>query len=73
MMIGNAHRHATNESLVINNENLLELGPSEDRETRRTLLDEKCEELKFTNLYFYWNYWIYFSTETLFNAKKIFT
>ena len=55
MMIGNAHRHATNESLVINNENLLELGPSEDRETRRTLLDEKCEELKFTNLYFYWN------------------
>lgn len=73
MMIGNAHRHATNESLVINNEHLLELGPSEDRETRRTLLDEKCEELKFTNLYFYWNYWIYFSTETLFNAKKIFT
>ena len=42
----------TVESLVISNENILELGPGEDRETRHILLDEKCEELAFPETFF---------------------
>ena len=38
-----AHRHAANESLVINNKNLLELAPVEDKGTRHILFDEKCK------------------------------
>ena len=38
------HWHAANESLVINNENLLELALGEDRETRHISFDEKCQE-----------------------------
>ena len=36
-----AHRHATNESLVNNYENLLELAPGEDKGTSQILFDEK--------------------------------
>ena len=36
-----AHRHAANESLVNNNENLLELAPGEGKGTRQILFDEK--------------------------------
>ena len=38
-----AHRHAANESLVVENENLLELAPGQDKETKHNLFDEKCE------------------------------
>ena len=38
-----AHRHAANESLVINNKNLLELALVEDKGTRHILFDEKCK------------------------------
>ena len=41
-----AHRHAVNESLVINNENSLDLAPGKYRETRWILFDEECEKLK---------------------------
>ena len=44
--------HAANESLVINNENFVELAPGEDRETRHILFEEKCEELAFPNIFF---------------------
>ena len=36
-----AHRHAADETLVVNNGNLLELAPGEDKETKHILFDEK--------------------------------
>ena len=38
------HWYAANESLVINDENLLELALGEDSETRHISFDEKCQE-----------------------------
>ena len=38
------HRNAANESLVINNENLLKPAPGKNRDTTHILFDEKCEE-----------------------------
>ena len=38
------HWHAANESLIINNENLLELALGEDREARHISFDKKCQE-----------------------------
>ena len=46
------NRHAANESLVINYENLLELSPGEDKWTTHILFDEKCEELPFPKIFF---------------------
>ena len=48
----NAHRYSTNQSLVINNKNWLELAPGKGRETRHILFDEKCEELPFPKTFF---------------------
>lgn len=47
-----AHRYATNESLAVENENLLELAPGQDKETKHILSDEKCEELVFPKIFF---------------------
>ena len=46
------YRHAANESLVIENENLLELAPGQDKETKHILFGEKCEELAFPKTFF---------------------
>ena len=46
-----AHRHAANESLVINSEILSELAPGEERETRHILFEGKCE-LVFPKIFF---------------------
>ena len=46
------HRHATDKSLVIENENLLELAPGQDKGTRHILFDKKCEELAFPKIFF---------------------
>ena len=46
-----ALRHECNESLVINNENLLELVSREDRETKYIFFNEKCE-VAFPKTYF---------------------
>ena len=46
------HRHAADESLVIENENLLELAPGQDKGTRHLLFDKKCEELAFPKTFF---------------------
>lgn len=43
----NAHNIQPISPLVIDNENLSDVAPGEDRETRQILCDEKCEELKF--------------------------
>ena len=43
----NTHSKAADESLVIENENLLELAPGQDKGTRYILFDKKCEELTF--------------------------
>ena len=51
-----AHRHAVNEYLVIEIENLLELAPGQYKETKHILFDEKCEEVAFQK---------YFSKESL--------
>ena len=55
----NAHRYTTNQSLVIKNENWLELDPGKGRETRHILFDKKCEELTFCkedlNIFFHIN------------------
>ena len=48
----NTHRHAADESLVIENENLLELAPGQDKGTRHILFDKKCEELAFPKIFF---------------------
>ena len=46
------HRHATDKSLVIENENLLELAPGQDKGTTHILFDKKCEELAFPKIFF---------------------
>ena len=43
----NTHSKAADESLVIENENLLELAPGQDKGTTYILFDKKCEELTF--------------------------
>ena len=48
----NTHRHVADESLVIENENLLELAPGQDKRTRHILFDKKCEELAFPKTFF---------------------
>ena len=48
----NTHSHAADESLVIENENLLELAPGQDKGTRYILFDKKCEELTFSEIFF---------------------
>ena len=48
----NTHRNAADKSLVIKNENLLELAPGQDKGTRHTLFDKKCEELAFPKTFF---------------------
>ena len=48
----NTHRHAADESLVIENEHLLELAPGQDKGTRHILFDRKCEELSFPKIFF---------------------
>ena len=40
------------ESLVIENENLLELAPGQDKGTTHILFDKKCEELAFPKIFF---------------------
>ena len=44
-------RHAANESLVVENENLLELAPGQVKETKHISFDEKCEELAFPKVF----------------------
>ena len=46
------HRHAADESLVIENENLLELASGQDKSTRHILFDKKFEELVFPKILF---------------------
>ena len=48
----NTRRHAADKSLVIENENLLELAPGQDKGTRHILFDKKCEELAFPKIFF---------------------
>ena len=48
----NTHMHAANESLVIKNENLLELVPGQDKGTRYIIFDEKCEEFALPKMLF---------------------
>ena len=48
----NTHSHAADESLVIQNENLPEPAPNQDKSTRHILFDEKCEELAFPKIFF---------------------
>ena len=48
----NTHMHAADESLVIENENLLELAPGQHKSTRHILFDKKCEELTFPKEFF---------------------
>ena len=48
----NTHRHAADESLVIENENLLELAPGPDKGARHILFDKNCEELAFPKIFF---------------------
>ena len=48
----NTHRHAADEPLVIENENLLELAPGQDKGTRHILFDKNCEELAFPKIFF---------------------
>ena len=48
----NTHSKAADESLVIENENLLELAPGQDKGTRYILFDKKCEELTFPEIFF---------------------
>ena len=48
----NTHGHAADESLVIQNENLPEPAPNQDKSTRHILFDEKCEELAFPKIFF---------------------
>ena len=48
----NKHRHAADESLVIENENLIEIAPGEDKNTKHILFDKKCEELAFPKIFF---------------------
>ena len=55
-----AHRNADNESLVVENENLLELPPGQDKENKHILFDEKCEELAFPKIFFKGNSGILF-------------
>ena len=59
----NTHRHATDESLVIENENLLELAPGQDKGTRHILFDKKCEELAFPKIFFRGNFGYTFPCE----------
>ena len=66
------NRHADDESLVINNENLLELALGEDRETMHILFDEKCEELAFQKVFFKGKFGYTFPREHYFNINKIF-
>lgn len=46
------YRHAANESLVFNNENLLEVAPGQDQKTKFILFDENCDELAFPKMFF---------------------
>lgn len=46
------YRHAANESLVFNNENLLEVAPGQDQKTKFILFDENCHELAFPKNFF---------------------
>ena len=48
----NTHGHAADKSLVIVNENLLELAPGQDKGTERILFDKKCEGLAFSKIFF---------------------
>ena len=48
----NTHRHAADESSVIENENLLELAPGPDKGARHILFDKNCEELAFPKIFF---------------------
>ena len=57
------HRHATDKSLVIENENLLELAPGQDKGTRHILFDKKCEELAFPKIFFRGNFGYTFPRE----------
>ena len=59
----NTHRHATDESLVIENENQLEIAPGQDKGTRHILFDKKCEELAFPKIFFRGNFGYTFPRE----------
>ena len=48
----NTHRDAADKSLVIKNENLLELAPGQVKGTRRILFDKKSEEFAFPKIFF---------------------
>ena len=45
------HRHAANKSLAVENENVLELPPCQDKKTKH-FFNEKSEELAFTKIFF---------------------
>ena len=59
----NFHRHVAGESLVIENENLLELAPGQDKGRRHILFDKKCEELGFPKIFFRGNFGYTFPRE----------
>ena len=48
----NTRRHAADKSLVIENKNLLELAPGQDKGIRHILFNKKCEELAFPKIFF---------------------
>ena len=68
----NTHRHATDESLVIENENLLELAPGQDKGTRHILFDKKCEELAFPKIFFRGKFGYTFPREHQLTPKRYF-
>ena len=43
---------AVDETLLVENENLLELASGQDKETKYILFDQKCEELNFPKIFF---------------------
>ena len=47
----NTHRHTADESLVIENKNLLELAPGQDQFTRHILFNKNCDKLAFPKMF----------------------
>ena len=44
------NRHTANDSLLVGNDNLLDLAAGQDKNTKHILFDEKFEELAFQNI-----------------------
>ena len=67
-----ARRHAANESLVVENDNLLELALGQDKDTRLILFDKKCKELAFPKIFFKGKFTYTFTREHYLTPTKYF-